>query len=119
MERAYNELHSLGHAHSLEVWQEKELAGGIYGLMIGSVFFGESMFSRRTDASKIALVALCRQLHGWGCDLLDCQVGNPHLLLMGAKEVSRERFEADLERLVLLPQAPGSWKNRFEFGARW
>jgi len=119
MEKAYIDLHELGHAHAVEVWQDGELAGGIYGLIIGGIFFGESMFSRRTDASKIALVALCRQLNHWGCGMLDCQVGNPHLFYLGAEEMSRERFEAGLERLVLLRRPPGSWKNRFEPDERW
>lgn len=100
MQQAYIDLHGLGHAHSLEVWLGDELAGGIYGLSIGAVFFGESMFSRRTDGSKIALVALCKLLCQAGIPLLDCQVGNPHLFRMGAEEVSRDEFESRLARLV-------------------
>lgn len=93
MKEAYVLLHELGVAHSVEVQIDNQLAGGIYGLALGRVFFGESMFSKRKDASKIALVALCRQLQRWGFTLLDCQVANPHLLSMGAKEISREEFE--------------------------
>lgn len=100
MQQAYEELHRLGHAHSLEVWLDDELAGGIYGLSIGAVFFGESMFSKRTDGSKIALVALCKLLCLSGVQLLDCQVGNPHLFSMGAEELSRETFEKLLSGLV-------------------
>ena len=100
MVAAYTALHHLGHAHSLEVWADDELAGGIYGLAIGGVFFGESMFSRRTDASKIALVALCRLLAAHGYGLLDCQVENAHLLRLGAERMPREVFEAELQRLL-------------------
>lgn len=96
MGNAYVRLHELGHAHSLEVWEDDFLVGGIYGIAIGRIFFGESMFSRRTDASKIALIALCRLIHGLGFEMLDCQVGNPHLFRMGAVEVQREVFERNL-----------------------
>lgn len=100
MERSYTLLHEKGHAHSLEVWLDGELAGGIYGLAMGAVFFGESMFSRATDGSKIALVALCRLLVKQGIELLDCQVGNPHLYSMGAEDLPRDAFESLLTRLL-------------------
>jgi leucyl/phenylalanyl-tRNA--protein transferase len=119
MLEAYIHLHQLGHAHSLEVWEDDLLVGGIYGLAIGSVFFGESMFSRRTDASKIALVALCRQLHGRGYGLLDCQVGNPHLHSMGAEELAREAFETLLGDLVEDSQPGGSWQELITFESHW
>ena len=119
LRRAFESLHCWGHAHSVEVWQEDELCGGIYGLAIGSVFFGESMFSRSTDASKIALVALCRLLDGWGYGLLDCQVANPHLHRMGAVEINRNLFERQLRRLVDEPRKIGSWRGRARFAARW
>ena len=119
MVEAYIHLHQLGHAHSLEVWEDDLLVGGIYGLAIGSVFFGESMFSRRTDASKIALVALCRQLQGRGYGLLDCQVGNPHLYSMGAEELPREAFETLLGDLIEVSQPGGSWQDLFAFEQRW
>ena len=119
MVEAYIHLHQLGHAHSLEVWEGDLLVGGIYGLAMGSVFFGESMFSRRTDASKIALVALCRQLQGRGYGLLDCQVGNPHLHSMGAEELARGTFETLLESLIADPQPGGSWKDLLTFDQRW
>lgn len=96
METAYVLLHRMGHAHSLEVWKNDCLAGGIYGLAMGGIFFGESMFSHQTDGSKIALIALCRLLEEHGFDVLDCQVGNPHLYSMGAEEVSREAFQTML-----------------------
>jgi len=119
MRAAYTRLHRLGHAHSLEVWEDDYLVGGIYGLALGSVFFGESMFSRRTDASKVALVALCRQLHGRGFDLLDCQVGNPHLITMGGQEIDRDTFEALLARSIESPQPGGSWREFFVSENRW
>jgi leucyl/phenylalanyl-tRNA--protein transferase len=119
MVEAYIHLHQLGHAHSLEVWEGDLLVGGIYGLAMGSVFFGESMFSRRTDASKIALVALCRQLQGRGYGLLDCQVGNPHLYSMGAEELPREAFETLLGDLIEVSQPGGSWQDLFAFDQRW
>jgi len=119
MMEAYISLHQLGHAHSVEAWENGELAGGIYGLSMGSVFFGESMFSHRTDASKLALVGLCRQLQDWGFGLLDCQVGNPHLFSMGAQEISRAEFETQLKQLTCDPQPIGSWRDRASFATRW
>jgi len=119
MIQAYVELHRLGHAHSLEVWRDGQLVGGIYGIAMGSVFFGESMFSRQTDASKLALVALCKLLEEWGYGLLDCQVGNPHLFSMGAVELGRERFERTLAELTRDTRPAESWRDRFRFAARW
>lgn len=116
---AYTRLHQMGHAHSLEVWEDELLVGGIYGLVLGSVFYGESMFSRRTDASKIALVALCRQLERMGFGLLDCQVGNPHLFSMGAEEISRVTFEALLAELTGVSRPVGNWDGLFELEKRW
>jgi len=116
---AYCNLHELGHAHSLEVWKNDALAGGIYGLALGSVFFGESMFSHEPDASKIALVALCRQLQAWGYGMLDCQVGNPHLFSMGAEELPREIFEQKLEQGVSDTRPLECWRDRVRFAARW
>lgn len=116
---AYGLLHAAGHAHSLEVWQGDELAGGIYGLAIGAVFFGESMFSRRSDASKIALLALCRLLLRHGFELMDCQVANPHLELMGAKLIPRDEFENRLRQLVNRRVPAGFWKQPSAFEERW
>lgn len=115
MRRAYVHLHALGVAHSVEVHVGSELAGGIYGLALGRVFFGESMFSRQADASKIALVALCRQLHQWGFTLLDCQVSNPHLLTMGAQEISRREFN----RYLKTASEPDHWGSAFYCADRW
>jgi leucyl/phenylalanyl-tRNA--protein transferase len=92
MIKAYCLLHRMGIAHSVEVWKDGELTGGIYGLVLGKIFFGESMFSASRDASKVALVSLCQQLDAWDFGLLDCQVSNPHLQSMGAVEIARETF---------------------------
>lgn len=119
LRRAFIRLHERGHAHSVEVWAGDELAGGIYGLAVGSAFFGESMFHRRSDASKIALVGLCRLLERWDYGLLDCQVGNPHLFRMGAEEVARHDFERTLAQLVADEREPGSWRERACFEDRW
>lgn len=119
MTRAFATLHEMGVAHSVEAWSQGELAGGVYGLAIGRVFFGESMFSIRPDASKVALISLCRQLRDWGYRLIDCQVSNPHLLGMGAEEVDRDRFEAWLERLIDLPGREGSWAGRYRHPSDW
>lgn len=93
MRRAYLRLHREGHAHSIEVWRGTNLAGGLYGIRIGRVFFGESMFSRESDASKVALAHLCR--HGY--DLIDCQVESPHLRRLGARAIPRHEFLARLD----------------------
>ena len=93
---AYGRLHRLGLAHSIEVWQEGALIGGLYGVALGGAFFGESMFSRAPNGSKLALVALVRHLKALGATLLDCQVTTEHLLSMGAEEIPREAF---MERL--------------------
>jgi leucyl/phenylalanyl-tRNA--protein transferase len=119
MEHAYIDLHGMGHAHSLEVWLDGELVGGIYGLAIGAVFFGESMFSGQTDGSKIALVALCRLMEGSGMRLLDCQVVNPHLRRMGAEEWPRDRFEAELIRAVHEPARFPASPASIAFDLRW
>jgi len=89
---AYVRLHRLGHAHSLECWLDGALVGGVYGVSVGRVFCGESMFSRVTDASKIALLALCGRLQRWGFHLLDCQIENPHLSSLGAESMPRAVF---------------------------
>src|SRR5215213_2685797 len=105
MQRAYLALHEAGLAHSIEVWMDGELAGGIYGVAIGRMFFGESMFSRRTDASKIAMVRLAAQLDRWQFPLIDCQLETEHLASLGAETMPRRRFIAEVERLVKEPAA--------------
>jgi len=99
MRRAYNALYEAGLAHSIEVWMDGELAGGIYGVGIGRMFFGESMFTRRTDASKIAMARLAAQLERWDCPLIDCQLETDHLMSLGAEHMSRRAFVAEVERL--------------------
>jgi len=105
MRRAYASLHASGLAHSIEVWMDGELAGGLYGVAIGRMFFGESMFARRTDASKIAMVRLAIQLDRWGFPLIDCQLETEHLASLGAETMPRRRFVAEVERLVKEPAA--------------
>lgn len=98
MRKAYCKLHERGYAHSIEVWREDSLVGGLYGIALGAVFFGESMFSREENASKIALIRLCQQLQRWGFAVIDCQVSNPHLHSMGASTIARSDFVKLLEQ---------------------
>ena len=98
--RLYSELHAMGHAHSLEVWQDGRLVGGVYGVVLGAAFFGESMFSRRTDASKVALAYLVDRLRAGGFRLFDTQFLTPHLQSLGAIEVSRNDYRGLLEEAV-------------------
>ena len=107
---AYSELYRRGFAHSLECWVDNELAGGIYGVAIGQVFFGESMFSLLTNGSKVALHALTRRLQTWGYRLLDCQVPNPHLHTLGASLLSRGEFCALLRSACMAPVAATAWQ---------
>jgi len=102
---SYENLHAIGHAHSVEAWQEGKLAGGLYGVAVGGGFFGESMFHRVTDASKIALAALVEQLKRQRFVLLDTQWLTPHLLQFGAVEISRAEYLALLERAVNLKRS--------------
>lgn len=101
MHNAYLELHRQGYAHSIEVWQDQQLVGGLYGLALGPVFFGESMFSRVSNASKVALVGLCKHLINQNIDIIDCQVASDHLFSMGAIEVPRDLFSQFLESINL------------------
>ena len=103
---AYTELHQLGYAHSVETWINGELAGGLYGVSIGRMFYGESMFSRVTDASKIALAHLCAQLLRWGYGMIDCQMKTPHLASLGAREIPRTEFMHHLQELIHYPSSP-------------
>lgn len=104
---AYTELFRLGYAHSVEVWMDGELAGGLYGVALGGVFFGESMFSRRTDGSKIALAHLARQWQRWHpAGLIDCQMHTPHLASLGARQIARSEFVARLAELVNCAPVP-------------
>jgi leucyl/phenylalanyl-tRNA---protein transferase len=111
MIEAYGTLHRHGHAHSIECWATNELVGGLYGVAIGRVFFGESMFSRTTDASKVAIVTLSRQLSQWGYQLIDCQVHNPHLASLGAETIPREDFNVMLTNLCADPPSASAWRD--------
>jgi leucyl/phenylalanyl-tRNA---protein transferase len=110
MQRAYLALHAHGAAHSVEVWAAGVLVGGIYGVAIGRAFFGESMFSRMTDGSKIAIVHLARQLARWGVPFIDCQVKSSHLATLGAVEIQRRDFLREIAVLVERPAIPGPWR---------
>jgi leucyl/phenylalanyl-tRNA--protein transferase len=109
MRRAYKRLRRAGYAHSAEAWRGDLLAGGLYGVSIGGAFFGESMFSREPDASKVAFVTLVRHLDAWGIRLVDCQVTTPHLERFGARELPRAQFLAELGRALELPGRRGCW----------
>jgi leucyl/phenylalanyl-tRNA---protein transferase len=106
---AYTELHHMGYAHSVEVWQDEQLVGGVYGLALGRVFFGESMFSRKDNASKVAFAHLVRQLAEWRFTAMDCQVASNHLFTLGAREIAREDFEQILLDCAYLPSLKGPW----------
>jgi len=106
---AYLRLAQLGFAHSAEAWCGDELVGGLYGVSLGGCFFGESMFARRADASKLAFVALVRQLQAWDFDLIDCQVHTEHLERFGASSWSRRDFLAALRRSLARPTRRGRW----------
>ena len=109
MQAAYQEMHCLGHAHSAELWVDGELKGGLYGVALGRVFFGESMFSHVTDASKIVLVELLARLGGWGYACMDCQVQSAHLQRMGSLPVPRTEFLEMLATLCDQPVSPAAW----------
>ena len=96
----YIALHRLGFAHSIEVWRDEKLVGGLYGVALRAAFFGESMFSRQTDASKVALVHLVARLRAGGFHLLDAQFTNDHLRQFGIHEISRDRFQRRLQRAL-------------------
>lgn len=110
MRHAYCNLHHLGHAHSIEVWQDADLVGGLYGVALGRIFYGESMFSRVSNASKVALVVLAVQLQRWDFALIDCQVRTEHLTRLGAVEISRPIFSQFLDRYCPLLGREGVWK---------
>jgi leucyl/phenylalanyl-tRNA--protein transferase len=112
MIEAYCVLHQRGLAHSVESWRDGKLVGGLYGVALGSAFFGESMFSHETDASKVAFVQLVRQLAAWGFDFIDCQLPSAHLSSLGAEEIRRREFLERLEPALQQPGRPGHW--RFE-----
>ncbi len=110
MVEAYICLHHMGLAHSVEAWHEGELAGGLYGVGVGRVFYGESMFSRKTDASKVALAHLVAQLQRWNFGMIDCQMKTPHLASLGAREIPRAEFIQRLKELVEQPGIVHKWQ---------
>lgn len=110
MLEAYDRLHHAGWAHSAETWIDGRLAGGLYGVAIGRIFFGESMFAREADASKLALVHLVVQLRRWGFGLLDCQMQTAHLARFGARLIPREDFRARLVALTAEASPPALWR---------
>jgi leucyl/phenylalanyl-tRNA--protein transferase len=109
MQRAYLALHEAGHAHCFETWHGDDLVGGLYGVAIGRMFYGESMFSRATDASKVALVGLVAHLNGMGFPMIDCQMSTPLLASLGAREIPRRAFLRELPALVNYPAVPRKW----------
>lgn len=109
MKEAYQRLAALGIAHSIEAWAGDELVGGLYGLSIGTAFFGESMFAQRPDASKIAFVTLVAQLRAWNFDFVDCQVVTDHLVRFGAVEIELDDFLQRLDHATDQPTRRGPW----------
>jgi leucyl/phenylalanyl-tRNA--protein transferase len=106
---AYTELHQRGLAHSVETWMEGKLVGGLYGISLGRMFYGESMFSLATDASKIAFVHLVKHLERWDYGMIDCQMKTAHLASLGAREIPRAEFSQKLSELVNFPEDIGHW----------
>ena len=107
---AYVRLHQMGLAHSIETWMDDELVGGLYGVSLGRMFYGESMFSRKTDASKIALAHLVAQLKRWNFGMIDCQMNTPHLATLGAREIPRRQFLILLQELIHYPDIASPWR---------
>jgi leucyl/phenylalanyl-tRNA--protein transferase len=110
MHNAYVELHRLGYAHSVESWLEGELVGGLYGVSLGTMFFGESMYADHPDASKCALAVLAQTLVHWNFELIDCQVDTPHLRRFGAYDMNRQEFVARVRRSCSMPSRVGVWQ---------
>jgi leucyl/phenylalanyl-tRNA--protein transferase len=110
MVESYTELHRRGVAHSVEAWERDQLVGGLYGVSLGAAFFGESMFARRADASKVAFVALVEQLRRWSIPLVDCQVYTAHLANLGGREWARSDFLAALRIALDRPTRLGPWR---------
>ncbi len=109
MVQAYCKLHELGYAHSVEVWQEGELVGGLYGISLGKIFFGESMFTTVSNASKFGFISLVRQLKTWDFQLIDCQQKTRHLASLGARSIDRALFLEYLERNAMEETLVGKW----------
>ena len=113
MQAAYNALHALGIAHSIEIFEGEVLVGGLFGLSFGHLFCGDSMYSRESGASSLALAALANRLHGWGWPIIDAQVPNAHTRSLGVETWRREDYVAEVMRLRELPWQAGSWSQRF------
>tara|TARA_B100000427_G_scaffold170437_1_gene141698 strand:- start:108 stop:485 length:378 start_codon:yes stop_codon:yes gene_type:complete len=109
MVTAYTDLYHSGLAHSVEVWSSRKLVGGLYGVSLGKIFFGESMFSEVDNASKIALLYLTVHLREWGYKLIDCQVDSDHLESLGATKISRSQFLDILEKFITKEEKEGNW----------
>jgi len=109
MRAAYARLAALGYAHSIEAWRDGQLVGGLYGVAIGRIFFGESMFARVPDASKVAFVTLVRHLQRWQFRMIDCQMPTAHLASLGAREIPRRDFLVEVNRAVVEPPVPAPW----------
>jgi len=116
MQTAYTELYRLALAHSVEVWLDGNLVGGLYGVALGKLFFGESMFSTVSNASKVALVNLAGQLHDWGYKLIDCQVQSEHMDSLGAQSIPRKVFQKYLDSYVNAQAKQGKWVIGWEYG---
>ncbi len=121
MSDAYCRLHEIGHAHSIELWDSQErIIGGIYGVLIGKMFYGESMFSFQTNASKVALAYLAMHMHHWGMPLLDCQLPSKHLASLGAEEISKEEYIKHMTPLCMSANTEFNWqKNESVNPAEW
>jgi leucyl/phenylalanyl-tRNA--protein transferase len=116
MKEAYCQLHELGFAHSIETWCDGQLAGGLYGVSLGGVFFGESMFTRKDNASKAALYMLTTKLQEWDFDFIDCQMHTGHLASLGAELISGPSFFSTLQRSIFRPDRRGKWTVDTPFG---
>ncbi|NMG71266.1 leucyl/phenylalanyl-tRNA--protein transferase [Parazoarcus communis] len=119
IQAAYCRMHELGYAHSVECWRDGKLVGGLYGIALGKVFFGESMFSRESDASKVALAYLARLLERYEFAMIDCQMTTPHLLSMGASEIPRTEFTAALRAWTRHEGLPGAWTTELLAPINW
>ncbi len=111
MVKAYCNLHDLGYAHSVEVWEDQQLIGGLYGISIGKIFFGESMFTKVSNASKFGFISLVRALQQYEFDLIDCQQETKHLESLGARSITRKKFLRILEENTAKPTLKGNWND--------
>jgi leucyl/phenylalanyl-tRNA--protein transferase len=110
MHTAYCRLFEMGHAHSVEAWVDDRLVGGLYGVALGRMFFGESMFTRESDASKVGFVHMVAQFRRWKMPLIDCQMPTSHLASLGAREIPRTVFLDRVNHLIREPAAPTPWR---------